>query len=147
MPDVIRRRDIFGPDDFAIVVNRRISSSRTFKSHTHEFSELVVIQGGRGIHATAGEEWPLAAGDVFVVNGARPHEYRQMEQLKLAQILFKPEELSMPTCDLGKLPGYHVLFALEPAYRARHRFESRLHLTTDTPHADMLTVGDALFRS
>ena len=37
----------------------------------------------------------------------------------------------MSTQDLGTLPGYHALFKLEPAYRKRHRFESRLRLSTD----------------
>ena len=31
--------------------------------------------------------------------------------------------------DLVQLPGYHALFTLEPHWRRRHQFNSRLHLS------------------
>jgi AraC-like DNA-binding protein len=66
---------------------------------------------------------------VFVIGGARTHSYRDLDRLKLVNVLFRPERLPWRAADLAQLPGYHALFTLEPAWRRRHRFESRLRLT------------------
>ena len=66
---------------------------------------------------------------VFVIGGSRPHDYHSMERLCLVNILFQPEKLGLRNYDLRSLPGYHALFILEPAWRQRHQFKSRLRLT------------------
>jgi AraC-like DNA-binding protein len=131
MPNRIGRDEVFESADIAIVVERFRSSLPVVKMHSHDFSELVLIHGGRGTHATESEQWPIGAGDVFVVNGTRPHEYRDMDRLDMTQVLFSADELSMPLHDLGSVPGYHALFTLEPSYRSRHGFGSRLRLGAD----------------
>ncbi len=123
----LKKHDWFPADGFPIVVLRR-EPQEPFGPHTHEFSELVIITGGHGLHVTGGESWPLAAGDVFVIGGTRPHEYRDLDKLKLINILFDPAKLRMDLADLPRLSGYHALFTLEPAWRKRHGFKSRLHL-------------------
>jgi AraC-like DNA-binding protein len=123
----LRKEDWFHPDGFPIVVARR-DPQEPFGLHSHEFAEIVIITGGTGLHVTGRESWPLAAGDVFVIGGARPHDYQDMDGLRLINILFDPAELRMDLVDLPALPGYHALFTLEPAWRRRHRFKSRLHL-------------------
>ena len=55
----------------------------------------------------------MAAGDVFVVGGSEVHEYREMEDLRLVNILFRPEKLQMELLDLPILPGYLALFAVD----------------------------------
>jgi AraC family L-rhamnose operon transcriptional activator RhaR/AraC family L-rhamnose operon regulatory protein RhaS len=124
----LRAHDWFHSDGFPIAVERR-DPQGPFGPHAHEFSELVLITGGRGLHVTGGESWPLAAGDVFVIGGTRPHHYREMERLCLVNLLFQPRRLHWETADLKALPGYHALFTLEPAWRSRHRFRSRLHIS------------------
>src|SRR5262249_7771360 len=123
----LRKGDWFHPDGFPIVVARR-DPQEPFGLHAHEFSEIVIITGGTGLHVTGRESWPLAAGDVFVIGGTRPHDYQDMDGLKLINILFDPAALRMDLLDLPSLPGYHALFTLEPAWRQRHKFKSRLHL-------------------
>jgi AraC-like DNA-binding protein len=123
----LRKEDWFHPDGFPIVVARR-DPQEPFGLHCHEFAEIVIITGGTGLHVTGRECWPLAAGDVFVIGGARPHDYQDMEGLKLINILFDPAVLRMDLLDLAALPGYHALFTLEPVWRQRHKFKSRLHL-------------------
>ena len=123
----LRKEDWFHPDGFPIVVAQR-DPQEPFGLHCHEFAEIVIITGGTGLHVTGRESWPLAAGDVFVIGGARPHDYRDMEGLKLINVLFDPVALRMDLLDLTALPGYHALFTLEPVWRQRHQFKSRLHL-------------------
>ncbi|HSA01607.1 MAG TPA: AraC family ligand binding domain-containing protein, partial [Candidatus Paceibacterota bacterium] len=125
---LLKSADWFRPDGFPIAVERR-DPQEPFGIHTHEFSELVIITSGRGWHVTGDESWPLAAGDVFVISGHRPHSYQSLADLHLINILFQPRQLKMEMVDLGALPGFHALFTLEPAWRQRHQFNSRLHLT------------------
>lgn len=124
----LKTQDWFHRDGFPIAVERR-DPQEPFGLHTHEFSELVIITGGHGLHITGEQSWPLAAGDVFVINGPRPHDYQSMEKLTLINILYQPRKLHLSLADLKALPGYHVLFRLEPAWRRQHQFKSRLHLS------------------
>jgi len=127
MLQVLRKEDWFHRDGFPIAVERR-DPQEPFGLHTHEFSELVIITGGRGQHVTGSESWPLSAGDVFVISGSRPHDYRNMDRLRLVNVLYDSDALQMELRDLPGLAGYHALFRLEPAWRRRHKFNSRLRL-------------------
>jgi AraC family L-rhamnose operon transcriptional activator RhaR/AraC family L-rhamnose operon regulatory protein RhaS len=128
MVRTLRKEDWFHSDGFPIAVARR-DPQEPFGLHSHEFSEVVVITGGRGLHVSGRESWPLAVGDVFVIGGARPHDYRDMDSLRLINVLFDPVHLRMELVDLPSLAGYRALFALEPAWRKRHQFQSRLRLS------------------
>jgi AraC family L-rhamnose operon transcriptional activator RhaR len=124
----LKRQDWFQPDGFPIAVERR-EPQEPFGPHAHEFSEIVIITSGRGMHITGKESYPLNAGDAFVIGGPRQHDYHSMKQLCLVNILFQPEKLNLRTYDLRTLPGYHALFTLEPAWRRRHQFLGRLRLS------------------
>ena len=97
--------------------------------HTHDFSELVIILGGSGTHITRYSRFELFAGDVFVINGETTHGYENPDNVHLINIMYRPELLTGNAADLTALPGYHVLFNLEPKFREDHQFNSRLHLT------------------
>lgn len=124
---VLRKADWFHEDGFPIVVERR-DPQEPFGLHCHEFSEIVIITGGAGVHITGEDSYELKTGDTFVIGGDRPHDYLNMDQLSLINILFDPAELPMTLGDLQSLSGYHALFTLEPAWRSRHQFTSRLQL-------------------
>ncbi len=128
MHRILKTSEWFHADGFPITVERR-QPQEPFGPHAHEFSELVLVTGGKGLHVTGAESWPLAAGDVFVISGNRPHHYDEMQNLCLINILFQPKKLRMELADLPSLAGYHALFTLEPAWRKRHQFKSRLHLS------------------
>lgn len=57
----------------------------------------------------------MAAGDVFVAGGSEAHDYLEMKDLRLINILFSPESLLIGPLDLPALPGYRVLCRLERA--------------------------------
>ncbi|QDV66047.1 helix-turn-helix domain-containing protein [Crateriforma conspicua] len=125
---VLKKQDWFHADGFPIVVERR-DPQEPFGLHCHEFSEIVIITGGAGVHITGEDSYDLKAGDTFVIGGDRPHDYLNMDQLSLINILFTPSELPLSLGDLQSLSGYHALFTLEPAWRSRHKFTSRLQLS------------------
>ncbi len=127
MVRVLKKKDWFHPDGFPIAVERR-DPQEPFGPHRHEFSELVIVTGGTGLHVTGDGSWPLAPGVAFVIGGPRTHSYADVEGLRLINILFDPGRLHWRLFDLPSLPGYHALFTLEPAWRERHEFRSRLRL-------------------
>lgn len=124
----LKTRDWFHPDGFPISIERR-DPQEPFGPHAHEFSEVVIITGGKGLHVTGRESWPLSAGDVFVIGGPRAHEYQNLDRLCLVNVLFQPQKLELNLMDLASVAGYHALFTLEPAWRRKHQFKSRLHLS------------------
>jgi len=128
MVRILKKSDWFGPDGFPIAVERR-DPQEPFGLHAHEFAEIVIVTGGSGIHITGEDSWQLSAGDTFVIGGSRPHDYVNMEDLRLINILFDQGDLSLELKDLPSLPGYHALFHLEPTWRKRHEFKSRLRLS------------------
>jgi AraC-like DNA-binding protein len=127
VPLTLRAKDWFHPDGFPLAVERR-EPQEPFGLHGHDFSEVVVVTGGRGTHRIGRVAWPLSAGDIFVVKGREAHAYPDPHELSLINILYRPERLKWDLADLATLAGYHALFTLEPQWRKRHQFNSRLHL-------------------
>lgn len=116
-----------------------------FPLHTHEFSELVIVLSGSGTHFTDTDEYTLAAGDAFVIEGNSAHGYRNVNGLVLVNILFDPVRLNVAETDLREIPGYRALLTLEPRYRRSHGFQSRLRLKgPQLAHAE--TLVDSLER-
>jgi len=124
---ILKIDEWFHPDGFPISVERR-EPQEHFEPHAHEFAELVIVTGGKCLHVTGNDSWELTAGDVFVIAGAREHEYRELVDLRLVNILYQPHQLKMGLLDLPSVAGYHALFTLEPSWRTRQTSKGRLHL-------------------
>ena len=139
---ILKRADWFPQDGFPIVVERR-EMHAPYGLHGHDFSEIVIITSGRGQHVIDAESDELTAGDVFVISGARQHQYPRMENLCLVNILFIPEKLQLQSHDLHTLAGYHALFTLEPVQRRTDQFRSRLRLAP-AELAQAMRLVDAL---
>ena len=97
--------------------------------HGHEdFSELVIVLGGKATHVVGDEGFVIKKGDVFVMNQGICHGYDETENLKICNIMFRPDELIGESYDIKTLPGDHALFLLEPKYNIENGFKSRLKL-------------------
>lgn len=128
MKRILKIDEWFHPDGFPISVERR-EPQELFEPHGHEFAELVIVTGGKCLHVTGNDSWELTAGDVFVIAGPREHEYRDLVDLRLVNILYQPNQLKMGLLDLPSVAGYHALFTLEPSWRTRQPAKGRLHLS------------------
>ncbi len=128
MKRVLKIDEWFHPDGFPISVERR-DPQEHFEPHAHEFAELVIVTGGKCLHVTGNDSWELAAGDVFVIAGPREHEYRDLVDLRLVNILYQPNSLELRLLDLPSVAGYHALFTLEPSRNVKQPTKGRLHLT------------------
>jgi AraC-like DNA-binding protein len=125
--NILKIEDWFHPDGFPISVERR-DPQGAFEPHSHEFAELVIVTGGKCLHVSGQDSWELTAGDVFVIVGQREHEYRNLEDLKLVNILYQQGQLGMQLHDLPSVAGYHALFTLEPSQKPRPQTRRRMRL-------------------
>ncbi|OGV56403.1 MAG: hypothetical protein A2X49_07775 [Lentisphaerae bacterium GWF2_52_8] len=105
-----------------------VSDSTEFPVHSHDYVELVLVLDGTGVHLAEGREYVISSGDVFVINENFKHGYRNAKKLKIVNILFDLKALSAPLYDLRLIPGFLSLFELEPRFRVKHEFKSRLRL-------------------
>lgn len=125
----LHREDFFPRPGLPLRILRR-NPQPPFPEHTHDFIELVIVTGGKGIHFTReGGAYPVTAGDVFVIREKRMHGYRDLEDLRLVNILFLPELLGSDWEELRRIKGFDPLFTWEPRLRDHHRFENRLRLS------------------
>ncbi|WP_168433631.1 helix-turn-helix domain-containing protein [Pontiella sulfatireligans] len=124
----LKKNDFFEDPTLSLQVYIR-DPQPEFPLHSHNFDELVIILKGTAMHVIDKQEFPVKAGDVFVIAQNHEHQYLEMHGLALANILFDPEALLMHQWDIRTLPGFHALFSLEPAFRTLHNFKSRLQLS------------------
>ncbi len=100
--------------------------------HTHDFAELVVITSGAGIHWIDGTAYPVAGGDIFLIQGNIEHYFQERHALAMDNVMFDDFYLKRQLRTLRGLPGFNAFFLFEPTYRRRHRFQSRLHLAPES---------------
>lgn len=103
----------------------------SFPMHSHEYSELVIVLGGRATHLTNHGNHPLEDGDVVVINRYARHGFGDAQGLKLCNIMYDPRQFLAGHRELDKMMGYHALFDLQPRSRHPREFRERLHLATD----------------
>lgn len=127
----------FGSSGYPITVRQVVTAHQhepshphdlTEIEHEHDFCELAIITNGRGMHHLEGTDFPITAGDVFLLQGHQRHFFHERKQLELYNIMYDPSLLQLPENELRLIPGYCAMFLLEPTYRRHHRFASRLHL-------------------
>ena len=111
----------------------------TFVEHAHQFNELVIVTSGRASHTLEGRTFPIAAGDVFVLQRHQRHFFEGSD-FSLVNVMYHGDRIGLMEESLRCIPGYTAMFRLEPAYRKVHRFSSALHLDrADLAHAEQLT--------
>ncbi len=85
--------------------------------HFHDFCELVLITAGSTIHRIDGEEFPVSAGDLFLIQGHVRHHFAERGRIGMLNVQFDPDRLPLPFHSLRQIPGYNVIFHLEPTLR------------------------------
>jgi AraC family L-rhamnose operon regulatory protein RhaS len=113
-----------------------------FLPHTHPFQELVLIQGGHGIHHVAGEMYDLRMGDIFVLTGETAHSYtNSTSPLRLYNVIYNPDKLNVPWDELSILPGFMALFSLAPKLQSSGHYSQHCQLPVAAfNHAEYLIL-------
>ncbi len=107
-----------------------------FAMHCHDFSELFIVVSGQGIHRVGNYQYPLQAGDVFVINGDIEHGFEHVEDLKLINLMFDATHPFFELPTMRKLSGYQALFKVEPLARQTSEYRAKLTL----PENDRPTI-------
>jgi len=102
-----------------------------FALHKHDFSELFLVVEGSGKHLVSDYEYPLTAGDVFVINGETEHGFKDVKGLKLINLMFDATAPFFELPSMRALSGYHALFKIEPIARQTSEYRAKLTLTPD----------------
>lgn len=121
----------FSEDEFPLAAIYS-AKHRGYPVHNHDFTELVIVFSGSGLHTINDEEYIIKGGDVFVINPPVSHSYSETGSTEQVNIIFDPEILNIPEHDLRKISGYHSLFLLEPKLRKSHEFKSRIQVTYES---------------
>jgi AraC-like DNA-binding protein/quercetin dioxygenase-like cupin family protein len=135
----LTKEDHFIHDNFPLIIAER-EPQPEFGLHSHQFTELLVVTKGEAIHIIDGREYPVSAGDVFVIGGNQEHQFKNMRDLSLINIIFEPEGLKMNNWFIGELPGFRAIFQLEPEYRDNHNFESRLNMEPEELEKTLIII-------
>lgn len=102
-------------------------------AHCHDFAELVIITGGRGRQMISEREYRVQTGDVFVILDDTVHSFPDYSALKITNIMFDCKLLEPYGRFLAGIPGYQILFCLEPELRrSNSEFQHKLHLSAVT---------------
>ncbi|WP_269538011.1 helix-turn-helix domain-containing protein [Cerasicoccus fimbriatus] len=91
----------------------RMPDQNTIPEHEHEFVEIALVIGGKGVHVTGQYRHNIGRGDVLVIRGQRSHFYEQTRKLSLINIMFAEDLLRESTLRIGALDGFHPLFTFE----------------------------------
>lgn len=100
--------------------------------HRHDFTELVIVSNGTGDQLFDDENFPIIAGDAFVIDVEHAHGYRNTSGLQIANVMFDEPFLLEREPSLAAMPSYQALVHLEPMARHRLGFAGKLRLDSRT---------------
>ncbi|MHC4885401.1 MAG: helix-turn-helix domain-containing protein [Planctomycetota bacterium] len=112
-----------------MVSMNRMDGQEEMELHSHDFTEIVFVTGGRGLHETGQGAVPIGARNLFVIREGQVHGYRQNRRLQLTNVMFRADLLGGERSDVLELPGYHALFHIEPEMRQGELPHLRVPLT------------------
>jgi AraC-like DNA-binding protein len=112
--------------DFPFIFGKAVLMSQDFSTHTHDYTELVIITSGSGLQTADNFTYPVRAGDVFIINQNQSHGFSRVHDLCMYNIGFRQEIVSKLSS--LNIPAIQVLLDLEPRTREKSGFTSKLHI-------------------
>ena len=123
--------DLFVPLGRAALVQAFILPHYAIGMHTHDFFEVNLVLTGQGRHYVQAQALDTASGDVFVIPPQVSHGYRQDNTMDVFHLLLHPVFVQRHLAELQSLPGFLMLFTVEPYFRQQAGFRYGLHLDGD----------------
>lgn len=98
--------------DFRMVVQYSMHD-KPYINHLHkDFYELVFVREGRGYQLINGVKQKLTIGDVFVIIPGVSHEYVEVDNLGIYNIMFGKSFFKYFQDELKNFANYHLLFPI-----------------------------------
>lgn len=98
--------------------------------HGHDFTEIVLFTSGTGVHVVNGTDYPVSAGDLFVIEPVDRHFIAKPKDLHFLEVLFFQNYLHLPYELLSQTPGSAHLF-LPPGRANLHSSYGRFTCLTE----------------
>ena len=112
-----------------ILVRAFTYTEYSVEPHTHDFYEINIVMGGRGVHQIESSTFSVGIGDVFVIPPMTTHAYYNTEHLEVYHILIKKELIKSNAAESSTVPGFLQLMEIEPFLRQSCSESVFLHLT------------------
>lgn len=90
----LAKADYFPSELMPVAIADR-APQQTFPAHIHEFSELVIVWRGNGLHVMNDRPWLVTCGDLFYVSPSDCHSYESVNDLVLDNIIYCPERFRL----------------------------------------------------
>ncbi len=110
-----RLKDLTG--DFPLFIQK--SNTKNHVLHGHDFTELVIVEYGKGIHFTSSSRHLITTGDVLVIPRGTKHGYENSERLQITNLVFDLSLLDSLPATFRHISGFQSLFLLSPLQRKR----------------------------
>lgn len=99
------------------------------KWHYHaDFYELLIVLDGTAKQRVNHQDYYIKRGDVFVFEEGVSHNFTDVHDLHICNIMFQPAALADQYHDLGQILGYHNLFIIEPYLSQNDKYQQFLKL-------------------
>lgn len=98
---ILSRDDYFPATNLPVAVAERMPQP-SFPPHRHEFSEIVIVWRGNGLHVLNDRPWLITCGDIFYIRDSDCHSYDSVNDLVLDNILYCRDRFGL-TLDWNKL--------------------------------------------
>ena len=146
---ILAKADYFPSEAMPVAVADR-APQPSFPPHRHEFSEIVIVWRGNGLHVLNDRPWLVTCGDLFYIQPDDSHSYESVNDLVLDNILYCRERFRLGL-------DWSQLLPLDDAdYRAHWRLTTRgmalargviLQLEQESRKTDLLSMqlAEALF--
>jgi AraC-like DNA-binding protein len=125
-------KHLMGADFFTADLPLSVHEARhgAITPHQHEFFELVYVLSGSGVHCIGTTNYPIHAGDVYVISPDEPHAYHPVDgsELRIINVLFMPGILDESMLNSPALAGLTEFLYIEPLFREEAQFAHRLNL-------------------
>lgn len=90
--------------------------------HSHEFTEIAIMFGGKARYETDFGSKEITRGDVLVITPGGLHRYRNEKDVNLMNILFKFDSLPIPCQAISYHPGFSAIFRIRSDYNRKMNF-------------------------
>ena len=97
--------------------------------HTHDFYEINIILSGSGIHHIEECSVPVKKGNVFVIPPYMAHSYDNCKKLDVFHLLLHADFVKDNYDEASRVPGFGMLFEIEPFIRRNLQEPVFLQLT------------------
>lgn len=78
--------------------------------HDHDFTEIVVVLSGHGVHVVDNLFQKIVKGDILLLHPGHQHAYYETEDMEIVNLTYSISKLPMPYFDAGNMPLFASFF-------------------------------------